>query len=98
MKIKIRYPVAGFAYFGNEIVDNLPDEKAAYLVEIGAAIIIPETEGTPNKLPDDIPAREILFNAGLETLTDVTNALETLTDIKGIGKKTASDIKKYINK
>lgn len=86
----------GFAYFENDIAENLPDEKAGMLVSKGWAVLIPETEGNANKLPEDIPARELLFENGLETLTDVKNALPTITDLKGIGRKTAKDIEKYL--
>ena len=96
MKIKFLRPVAGFAYFENDITDALPDEKAAGLVAKGYAILIPETEGEQNKLPDDLPGREQLYDGGLETIEDVKNALPTITDIKGIGKKTAEAIKKYL--
>ena len=92
MKIKFLRPVAGFAYFENDVTDSLPEEKAAKLVSQGYAIMIPETEGNKNTLPEDLPAREILFTEGLETLDDVSNAMPTITGFNGIGKKTATAI------
>ena len=96
MKIKFLRPVAGFAYFEGDITDALPDEKAAKLVADGFAILIPDTEGPVNKLPDDLPFREILFENGIETIADLKNTIETITDFKGIGKKSAATIKKYL--
>lgn len=96
MKIKFLRPVAGYAYFENDITETLPEEKAAKLVATGNAVLIPETEGPVNGLPEDLPAREILFAEGLETLTDVNNAMATITDINGIGKKTAETLKEYL--
>lgn len=96
MKIKFLRPVAGFAYFEGDVAE-LNDEKASSLVNKGWAIIVPDTEGEANQLPDDLPARDVLFDNGLETIDDVHNALETLTDLKGVGKKSAQKIKEYFN-
>lgn len=85
------------AYFENDVAD-LPNEKAAGLVNKGWAIMVPDTEGEENNLPEDLPAREVLFDNGLETIDDIKNAIDTLTDIKGIGKKTVQQIKKFIAK
>lgn len=96
MKIKFLKPVAGMAYFEGNIAE-INDAKAAKLVNAGWAIMIPDTEGPVNKLPVDIPAREILFENGLETIKDVKNAIDVLIDIDGIGKKTAEKIKLFVN-
>lgn|SRR5690554_2511768 len=98
MKIKFLRPVQGLAYFEGDVAE-LPDPRAARLVNSGWAVIIPETEGENqvNKLPDDIPARELLFNNGLETVEDVKNAIDVLTDFDGIGKRTAEKIKLFVN-
>jgi len=96
MKIKFKKSAPGFAYFAGEIGDINP-EAAAKLVDEGFAIIVPETEGEKNELPADLPCREILFNAGLETVEDIKNVIDTLTEIKGITKKTAEKIAAYVN-
>ncbi len=82
-------------YFGGEIAD-LEAKICATWIESGHMIAIPETEGDENTLPDDLPAREILYKEGIKTLEDVKKVKETLVDFKGIGSKTASDIIKYI--
>lgn len=96
MKIKFKKPAAGFAYFEGDIAD-IDSESAAKLVEDGFAIIVPDTEGNENTLPEGLPCREILFNSGLETIEDIENVLDTLTEIKGIGKKSAEQITAFIN-
>jgi hypothetical protein len=96
MKIKFLRPVQGMAYWEDDVAD-IPDVKASRLVNSGFAIMIPETEGPVNKLPDNLPAREILFDNGLETIQDVQNAIDVLTDFDGIGKATAKKIKTFID-
>jgi hypothetical protein len=97
MKIKFLKPVQGFAYFENEIAADLSDDAAATLILQGFAIIIPDTEGNENNLPEDLPAREILFNEGLETIEDVLNALPTIGDISGVSKKDAKKLLTYFS-
>jgi hypothetical protein len=96
MKIKFLRPVQGMAYWENDVAE-IPDAKAANLVNRGFAVIIPETEGPVNKLPHDLPAREILFENGMETIDDIKKAIDVLVDFNGIGKATARKIKTYIN-
>ena len=95
MKIKFIHPVPGMAYFAGDIAE-IDEQRGAKLIAQGSAFMIPETEGTPNNLPQDIPAREILFENGLENMVDVKNALETLTDLNGIGKATAKKIIAFV--
>ena len=96
MKIKFLRPVQGMAYFEGDVAE-INDARAAALVNGGAAVIIPDTEGTCNNLPVDIPAREILFNNGLENIDDVRKAVNVLIDFDGINRTTAKKIKAYIN-
>lgn len=94
MKIKFLRPVQGMAYFEGDVCD-IDDKRGASLVRSGFVILIPDTEGTVNRLPEDMPAREILFDNGMETLEDVRKALNVLTDFDGIGKRTAEKVRKY---
>ena len=96
MIVKFLRPVYGMAYFGFETAD-IPDDKAAKLVSEGAAIMIPETEGTENNLPEGLPFREVLYNAGFDTVTDILNAADTLTGIKGITSASAKKILAFLN-
>jgi len=95
MKIVFKKSAPGFAYFERDKAD-LPAEVAAKLVDDGFAIIVPETEGDDNELPEDLPGRLILFKEGIKTLDDVKKITDSLTEIKGIGKKLASEIVAYI--
>ena len=97
MKIKFLHPVPGYAYFAGDVCE-INDSRGAKLIAQGAAFMIPETEGTPNNLPENIPAREVLFENGLENMADVQNAIETLTDLNGIGKATAKKINAFVKK
>lgn len=96
MKIKFKKSAPGFAYFAGDVADVNP-EAAAKLVDDGFAIIVPETEGDDNELPEDLPGRLILFKEGIKTLDDVKKITDSLTEIKGIGKKLAGDIVAYID-
>lgn len=51
--------------------------------------------GNENPLPEDLPARDLLFENGFKTLEDAKKAGETLLDIKGIGKATLKEILEY---
>lgn len=97
MKVKFLRPVQGMAYFEGDVGEIPCSTKATALINSGMVILVPETEGNRNNLPEDIPAREILFENGLENITDVQNALPTITDLKGIGRKTAKDIKEFLS-
>lgn len=95
MKIKFLRPVQGMAYFEGDVAE-VPNERASRLVNNGWAVMLPETEGTANNLPEEMPARELLFENGLESVEDVRAAIDTLSDIKGIGKKTVEQIKTFV--
>jgi hypothetical protein len=83
------------AYFGGEIAE-LSNEVAARLINQGSAIMIPDTIGEVNQLPPDLPYRELLFDAGFETIQDIINAQKALSTIKGISPKAALKIMEYI--
>ena len=94
MLVKIRKPIQGYGYFGGETV-NLPDETATKFVNEGNAILVPDTEGEENPLPEDLPARGILFENGFTGVKQIFEAKESLEGIDGIAKKTAEKIIKY---
>ena len=85
------------AYFGGEIADLNPKICAEW-IESGHMFIIPATEGDDNELPEDLPGRHILYKEGIKTLDDVKKITDSLTEIKGIGKKLASEIVAYVGK
>ncbi|WP_270487826.1 hypothetical protein [Butyricimonas synergistica] len=96
MLVKIRKPIQGYGYFGGEIVD-LPDETTTKFVNEGNAILVPDTEGDEkeNPLPEDLPARGILFENGFTEVKQIFEAKESLEGIGGIAKKTAEKIIKF---
>lgn len=80
----------------------------------GIAASLPETrspgedaedeQGTPlldkpkGKLPDDFPGRAALGAEGINTYNQLSKRLDSLTDISGIGAKTAEQIEEAYNK
>lgn len=98
MLVKIKKPIKGYGYFGGEIV-NLPDEDATRFVNEGGAIVVQDTEGKDeNELPEELPARTVLFDNGFTSVEQIMAARETLVEIDGIGKKTAEKIIEYCEK
>lgn len=80
------------AYFAGSKAD-LPADKADELEKAGYVEKILDVSGVvESDLPDDLPARGILINAGFNTINKVLAASESLLDIKGIGKATANHI------
>ena len=94
MKIKFLIPVQGFAYFENDIAE-IADAAGAMLVSKGYAVIIPETEGPVNNLPIDMPYRQLLFNAGFETVEDILLSRNALADY-GLKKPAIEKIINFI--
>lgn len=94
MLVKIKKPIKGYGYFGGETTE-IADETAGKFIEDGLAILIPKTEGENddnNSLPEEMPARDLLFNNGYESIEQILEARNTLVDIKGIGKAAALKI------
>lgn len=95
MLVKIKCPVKGFGYFGGETAD-LPDDIAADFVNVGIAVMVPETEGgEENTLPEDLPFRKLLAENGFTEVKQILSASDTLTDIKGIGPAAAGNIVEF---
>ena len=110
-KIKVLQSVSG--RFGDKEYNYTPGDNLALLevahdlVNHNLALAIEDlpalpdqskTEGSnnPGGLPEDIPGYDHLLLAGLETLEKVA-ACADLTDIDGIGVKTAEAIDEYLN-
>ena len=93
MLVKINKPLKGYGYFGGEPAE-LPDDVAAKFINSGAAIMIQKTEGgeDDNTLPEDLPMRDLLYENGYESVEQILDAKETLTDVKGIGNASACRI------
>jgi hypothetical protein len=87
------------AYFVGDIA-MVSDEKAAERLKSGHIMLLPEDGDNDkiNPLPEDLPARDILFEAGFDTAGKVKEAGESITDVKGIGKGTYRQIVAYFEK
>ena len=101
MKVSVKFIKTaagiGFGYFEGDTAE-LDEKLAVELIEMGyvdKVIVKPTIE-----LPEDLPARDTLLKAGFTDIDDLFAEIEngTLTEVKGIGKKTAEEIENYLNK
>jgi hypothetical protein len=73
-------------------------DLAPGLMNDGYIMPVPDTEVEKvNPLPDDLPGRTILFNAGYETLQALRESGDSLLDA-GISKTTLTKVKAYLLK
>lgn len=93
MRVRFLRSVPGYGYFRGDTGD-VADDAAAALVNAGAAVVVPEVEGGDALclLPEDMPMRELLAENGYVSMEQVAAAGEALTEIAGIGKKSAERI------
>jgi hypothetical protein len=99
--IKVKFTKAHFlfSYFVGDIGYVTP-ENAEMLLNGGYALPLPDDDDNAkeNTLPEDFPARDILFAEGFDTPEKVKEAGESITDVKGIGKGTYKQIAAYFEK
>lgn len=79
----------GLGYFAGDKAD-LDKKVADELIDEGYVKNAEEPE--ESDLPENLPGRVALINGGLKTIAQVLASKEVLTDIKGIGEKTAEEI------
>lgn len=89
-KVKVKWLKSHpkYAYFAGD-VGEIEADAAADLLNKGYLVTLPETTiklMEENPLPEDFPAREILWTEGFKTISEVLEAGESLKTIKGIGK------------
>ena len=81
----------GFAYFKDD--ESFLEEKTATELHAAGMVMIIENEIT---LPEDVPSRQLLMESGFSTVEGLASmTVEELTEIKGIGKKSAEKIYEY---
>lgn len=84
------------AYFEGDRVD-MPDHQALELIETGYAKkvtpVLPKEEKMD--LPADLPMRKIILEAGIKTMSEL-KAYDELSDIPGIGMRSAKKIANYL--
>jgi hypothetical protein len=100
--IKVKWLKAHWDYAYSEgDLGYVSHENAPKLLKGGFVLPLPEEEiifQTPvNPLPEDFPAREIIFNAGFDTFERIKEAGDSLLDV-GISKTTLKKIQKYLEK
>jgi hypothetical protein len=100
--VKFLKPHSSFSYFAGDIGEVTP-ESAAKLLAGGFIIPVPdeikseefELKGPVNPLPEDLPARAVLFESGFTTILQIKEAGDSLLDA-GISKATLKKVSKYI--
>lgn len=99
IKVKFLKAHPEFAYSKGDI-GSVTEDNAARLLNSGHIILLPEDsdEGVNNTLPEDFPARDILFAEGFDTAEKVKEAGVSITDVSGIGKGTYKQIVAYFEK
>jgi hypothetical protein len=97
VKVKFLKAHHEFAYSAGDI-GMVQDDKAAKLLNAGYVIILPDdaSAGLSNPLPEDFPGRDLLFEAGFDSVEKIVAAGEAITDVKGIGKGTVKAIEKWV--
>jgi hypothetical protein len=98
IKVKFNKSHPKLAYFEGDVA-KIPAQTASKykLLEKGYVINLPVDGDVDdiNKLPEDIPSRDILFEAGYDTIEKIKKAGESLIDVKGIGKGTLKQIESW---
>jgi hypothetical protein len=84
------------AYFPGDVVE-MNTNQADVIIEAGYAEEYNPVIHQESGLPVDIPARDKLLAAGVNSL-DELRQYDDLTDINGIGKKSAEAIIAYLKK
>lgn len=88
----IKHPVQfRMAYFPGDVI-TINEKQADELILAGVAVLTEKG----SDLPDDIPGRNLLINAGL-TMNDIKE-ISDFTQIKGITKTINANIVKYLKK
>ncbi len=70
-------------------------DRAPSLLKEGFIIPVPDEDENKNTLPEDLPARDVLFEAGYDTIEKIKKAGESLIDVKGIGKGTLKQLEAW---
>lgn len=95
-KVKFLKSHNQFAYFKGDVAD-IKSEDVATLLNSGYVIILPdERDDDVNTLPEDLPGREFLFDAGFDSIEKNKKAGNSLLNVTGIGKGTLKKIQVYL--
>lgn len=76
---------------GIELLGSEVEVAYAGLLELADELEAEAERAADEDIPDDFPGRRALAGAGIETFRDLAE-LEDLTDVKGVGPKTAAAI------
>jgi hypothetical protein len=98
--IKVKWLKAHWNYsYSAGDTGSLFADLAPALLKGGFIIPVPETDDKKeNPLPEDLPSRDLLFKNGFDTIEKIKEAGDSITDIKGIGKGTLSQLAEWFEK
>lgn len=85
-------PGIGYGYMAGQTVD-CSSALGNEFIELGYARMV---EDNADGLPLELPGRDALIEAGIKEVKDIPAEIETLIEIKGIGKTTAEKIVLYL--
>lgn len=76
-----------------DLPDELLEKYHGIVMVVGESVVKapPEVKG----LPDDLPYRHVFEDLGIDTL-DAIREIDDLTSLKGIGKKSAETVAKFL--
>ncbi|OAV76237.1 hypothetical protein Barb7_00092 [Bacteroidales bacterium Barb7] len=95
MYIEFIKPAPGYAYFKGDKADIAYD-RANELITSGFVKKLDELKPVESDLPVSIPFRSVLIKEGLRTIEQVIAAKETISEIKGISKKSTDEILNFL--
>ncbi len=99
MKVKFLRNGAGFGYghFAGDVVEITDTEKLAKLIK-NKVVASFEDGASDCELPEDIPYRDTLEQAGINSLDDLAKYASDYKKIKGIGPASEVAIKEWLAK
>ncbi len=96
IKVKFNKSHPKLAYFKGDVAKISAETVSKLkLLEQGFVINLPDDEDDLNKLPEDLPSRDILFEAGYDSIEKIKKAGDSLIDVKGIGKGTLKQLETW---
>lgn len=107
IKVKFLKSHPDFGYFAGDMGMISPEAaekllKGGYVLPLPGeepASQMPQPNAKPvNTLPEDLPEREKLFDAGFTNIQDIKSAGDNLLDVPGISNAKLKKISKYLEK
>lgn len=82
-------------YMIGDVLEVPDNDEVRMRIATGAVELVTEVPPEMTGLPDDLPYRTVFDGLGFDSL-DAIRAVEDLTSLKGIGKKSAEAVLTYL--